>query len=222
MCLCFRRRRPSFRYRQLPSAETLLESARPSPVRLASSRPHTTWASPPPPLPAQPPPPRHPAVAAGFAETTPTSPFSQQRERLILELFPFKDAGKFHEWLRGGPVQGSWREFQRDLLARLPADGDRPDPGPDKARMAQATKDAINARSQKFLVYHPDKSGWSPEDHHVRFMTTVIMDSLLANLWSDSDWKKKNLDIYKAVYEVLFFLKASHYMNQQAPPSYSD
>ncbi|KAM3516667.1 hypothetical protein NHJ13051_009690 [Beauveria bassiana] len=169
--------------------------------------------------PPPPPPPRHPAVAAGLAETT-MSPFSQQRERLILELFPFKDAGKFHEWLRGGPVQGSWREFQRDLLARLPADGDRPDP--DKARMAQATKDAINARSQKFLVYHPDKSGWSPEDHHVRFMTTVIMDSLLANLWSDSDWKKKNLDIYKAVYEVLFFLKASHYMNQQAPPSYSD
>ncbi|OAA40768.1 hypothetical protein BBO_05825 [Beauveria brongniartii RCEF 3172] len=164
-----------------------------------------------------PPPPRHPAAAVtGLAETT--SPFSQQRERLILELLPFKDAGKFHEWLRGGPVQGSWREFQRDLLARVPAD--RPDP--DKARMAQATKDAVNARSQKFLVYHPDKSGWSPEDHYVRFMTTVILDSLLANLWSDSDWKKRNIDICKAVYEVLFFLKASHYMNQQAPPSYSD
>lgn len=164
------------------------------------------------------PPPRHatsPGRAPGVAEM---SPFSQQRERLILELLPFKDAGKFHEWLRSGPVQGSWHEFHRDLLARVPAD--RPDP--DKAKMAQATKDAINARAQKFLVYHPDKSDWSPEDHHVRFMTIVILDSLLANLWSDSDWKKRNIDICKAVYEVLFFLKASHYMNQQDPPSYSD
>ncbi|TQW07439.1 hypothetical protein V2A60_003415 [Cordyceps javanica] len=174
--------------------------------------------SPPAPPPPPPPPRQMESPGGGGGGLPETSPFSQQRERLILELLPFKDAGKFHEWLRSGPVQGSWREFQRDLLARVPAD--RPDP--DKGKMAQATKDAINARSQKFLVYHPDKSGWSPEDHYVRFMTIVILDSLLANLWSESDWKKRNIDICKAVYEVLFFLKAAHYMNQQAPPSYSD
>ncbi|OAA81141.1 hypothetical protein LEL_00686 [Akanthomyces lecanii RCEF 1005] len=155
------------------------------------------------------------AAAGGVPET---SPFAQQRERLVLELLPFKDASKFHEWLRSGPVQGSWHEFHRDLLARVPADR----PEPDKAKTAQATKEAINSRSQKFLVYHPDKSGWSPEDHYVRFMTIVILDSLLANLWSDSDWKKRNIDICKAVYEVLFFLRASYYVNQQDPPGYSD
>ncbi|OAA68896.1 hypothetical protein ISF_03271 [Cordyceps fumosorosea ARSEF 2679] len=162
-------------------------------------------------------PPRRQTVPVGPADT---SPFTQQRERLVLELLPFRPPGQFHEWLRGGPVQGAWGEFQRDLLARAPAD--HPDPDPDKARTAQATKDAINGRSQKFLVYHPDKAGWAPEDHYVRFIAVVISDSLLANLWSESDWKKRNIDICKAVYEVLFFLKASHYMNQQAPPCYTD
>ncbi|EGX92643.1 hypothetical protein CCM_04016 [Cordyceps militaris CM01] len=165
--------------------------------------------------PPTPPATQHTAATSGGISAT--SPFSQQRERLILELLPFKDAAKFHEWLRGGPVQGAWREFQHDLLTHVPAD--RPDP--DKAKTAQATKDAINTRSQKFLFYHPDKSDWSPEDHYVRFMTIVILDSLLANLWSDSDWRKRNLDICKAVYEVLFFLKASHYINHQDPPGYS-
>ncbi|KAJ6789052.1 hypothetical protein PWT90_08313 [Aphanocladium album] len=167
---------------------------------------------------APPTPPPRPMDGARPGAVSETTLFALQRERLILELLPFKDASKFQEWLRSGPVQGSWSEFHRDCVSRLPADH----PEPDKAKTAQAAKDAINSRSQKFLVYHPEKSGWSPEDHYVRFITIVVLDSLLANLWSESDWKKRNVDICKAVYEVLFFLKASHYMNQQAPPSYSD
>ena len=36
---------------------------------------------------------------------------------------------------------------------------------------------------------------------------------------SDSDWKKRNIDIAKAVYEVLSFLRA-HELTSQGPPGY--
>lgn len=145
------------------------------------------------------------------------SPFSIQHERLILELLPFRDSTKFHEWLYGGTVKGSWTEFHRSFLTRVPAGHSEPD----KAKTAQAVKDAINSRSQKFLVYHPDKTNWSPEDHHVRFIVTVIQDNMLFSLWSESEWKKRNVEIAKAVYEVLAFLKASYYAADQNPPGYS-
>ncbi|KAJ2980529.1 hypothetical protein NQ176_g2587 [Zarea fungicola] len=157
----------------------------------------------------------------GPATTTPIlqhSSFSAQHERLILELLPFKDRAKFHEWLSGGLVRGSWAEFHRDFLMHVPAPAALPDP--DKTKTAQAVKDAINSRSTKFLVYHPDKSAWSPEDHYIRFIAIVIQDNLLTNLWTESDWKKRNVEICKAVYEVLFFLKASYLVKEQNPPSY--
>lgn len=143
--------------------------------------------------------------------------FSIQHERLILELLPFKDSGKFHEWLRGGMVKGSWTEFHQDFLIMVPGDHTEPD----KNKTAQAVKDAINSKSPKFLTYHPDKTNWTNEDHYVRFITTIILDNMLTGLWSDSDWKKRNIDIAKAVYEVLFFLKASYLMADQHPPLYT-
>jgi hypothetical protein len=36
---------------------------------------------------------------------------------------------------------------------------------------------------------------------------------------SDSDWKKRNIEIAKAVYEVLSFLRA-HELTAQGPPGY--
>lgn len=145
------------------------------------------------------------------------SPFSSQHERLILELLPFKDSVKFHEWLRGGMVRGSWGEFHRDFLTKVPADHSEPD----KNKTAQTVKDAVLGRSPKFLAYHPDKTGWTRDDHHVRFIVTVIQDNMLTGLWTESDWKKRTIEISKAVYEVLFFLKASYYAADQNPPGYT-
>nr|XP_036583192.1 uncharacterized protein CTRU02_06785 [Colletotrichum truncatum]KAF6792168.1 hypothetical protein CTRU02_06785 [Colletotrichum truncatum] len=111
---------------------------------------------------------------------------SSQHERLLLELLPFKEASKFHEWLNS----------------------------PFTAR------DALNSRKPKYLVYHPDKTGWTPEDHYVRFIITLVADNMLQSLWSESEWKKRGLDIAKAAYEVLIFLKATLYADPN-PPSYS-
>ncbi len=138
-----------------------------------------------------------------------------------LELLPFKDARQFHEWLSGPFVRGSWTEYQRDFLSRNPAS-----PEPDKTKTAQAAKDAINGKNPKFLVYHPEKDSWGPEDHTVRFIATVVNDNMIKNLWSESDWKKRGVDITKAVDEVLSFLRATTAREQQFlgsnPPRYED
>jgi hypothetical protein len=69
-------------------------------------------------------------------------------------------------------------------------------------------------------MYHPDKSSWTPEDHHVRFIVTVVSDNLLKGMWSESDWKKKSTEIAKAVYEVLAFLRATSFASDPLPPRY--
>ena len=143
---------------------------------------------------------------------------STQHERLILELLPFKDLPAFHAWLGSMYVHGAWVEFCRDCLVSSPR---QPVPEPDKAKTAQAAKDAVKGQQAKFLVYHPDKDGWASEDHHVRFIVTVIQDNILKGTWSNSDFKNKGLDIAKAVYEVLMYLRSTYYANDMNPPGYS-
>ncbi|OLN97534.1 hypothetical protein CCHL11_01238 [Colletotrichum chlorophyti] len=147
-----------------------------------------------------------------------TTRVSSQHERLLLELLPFKEATKFHDWLTSNFVRGSWDEFHTDYLSRL---GPVAEPEPDKNRTAQAARDAYNSRKAKFLVYHPDKTDWTAEDHHVRFIVTLVADNLLQQLWHESEWRKKGLDIAKAAYEVLIFLKATAAYADADPPVYS-
>ena len=105
----------------------------------------------------------------------------------------------------------------KDFLARNPLA-----PEPDKAKTAQLAKDAFNSRNPKYLIYHPEKDGWTSEDHHIRFMVTVIADNIIKKMWSESEWKKSSLDISKAVYEVLSFLRATTFNPNPNPPSYED
>ncbi|CAK7227210.1 hypothetical protein SBRCBS47491_006492 [Sporothrix bragantina] len=152
---------------------------------------------------------------------------SAQHERLILELLPFKDASQFREWLTF--LEGDWEEYCRDYLdpqyftalydeagnaVEIP-DKAPTDPEPDKGTTAQRAKDAINHQSVIFLTYHPEKSTWTPEDHAVRFVATAIADSLLRKVWSERDWRKRPLDIAKAVYEVLSYKRAGYVGYQQ-------
>jgi hypothetical protein len=97
--------------------------------------------------------------------------------RLRPAVLPFKDATLFQEWLAGPYVRGSWHEYCRDFLARSPQA-----PEPDKAKVAQAAKDAINGRAARFLAYHPEKDGYTPEDHAVRFIVCVVADNMLNKL----------------------------------------
>ncbi|KAK1713048.1 hypothetical protein BDP67DRAFT_544271 [Colletotrichum lupini] len=142
-----------------------------------------------------------------------SSRVSLQHERLLLELLPFKDATKFHDWLDSNFVRGPWNEFNADFLSRSSAVLE-----PDKTRTAQAAREALNGRKAKFCVYRPDKSAWTAEDHHVRFIVTLVADNMLQNLWYESEWKKKGLDIVKVAYEVLIFLKATMVYADPNPP----
>ena len=93
----------------------------------------------------------------------------------------------------------------------------------DKTKTAQRAKDVLNSRKPEFLMYHPSKDAWTPEDHHARFIVTVISDNMLKGLWSESDWKKRGLEIAKAVYEVLVFLRATAGTGvDMNPPRYED
>ncbi|KAK1635137.1 hypothetical protein BDP81DRAFT_407574 [Colletotrichum phormii] len=187
-------------------------------------------------------------TAVGTVAAMPTSPartpasvppassrVSSQHERLLLELLPFKDTTKFHDWLDSNYVRGPWNEFNADFLSRAIADaaaagvvgptglpaGPSAVPEPEKVRTAQAAREALNGRKAKFVVYRPDKSTWTAEDHHVRFIVTLVADNMLQNLWYESEWKKKGLEIAKAAYEVLIFLKATMVYADPNPPSYS-
>jgi len=157
-----------------------------------------------------------------------TSRLATQHERLILELLPFKDASQFQEWLQSPYVRGSWGEFTRDYLSRTAAQGSPRNNGsvnlaeePDKEATAREAKQALDGRSPRFMVFHPDKLGWTAQDHTVRFIATVVSDSMLNKVWTSSDWKKRDVQICKAVYEVLSFLRSTLDEEHQLPPSYN-
>jgi hypothetical protein len=152
-----------------------------------------------------------------------TSRLAVQHERLILELLPFKDASQFQDWLQSSYVRGSWSEFTRDYLSHAVIDTnvDGTAGEPDKEATAKEAKQALDGRSARFMVFHPDKEGWTAQDHTVRFIVTVVSDSMLNKVWSSHDWKKKDMQICKAVYEVLSFLRSTLNEEHQLPPSYN-
>ncbi|KAH8681348.1 hypothetical protein BX600DRAFT_19274 [Xylariales sp. PMI_506] len=159
----------------------------------------------------QPPPP-----PSSSTSVTPSSRLVAQHERLIIELLPFRDAAKFQEWLSSIYVQGSWAEFCRDFLSLQPQASE-----PDKQRTAEMARDAIVTRAPKYLLYHPDKRDWTEQDHHVRFIVSVVSDNMLqSRLWPEGEWKKRSHDIAKAVYEVLIYLRALHAEKEINPPGY--
>ncbi len=53
----------------------------------------------------------------------------------------------------------------------------------------------------------------------MRFIVALVQDNMLKSLWSESDWKKRGLEIARAAYEVLSFLRSSFYL--QNPPGYT-
>ncbi|KAK2021971.1 hypothetical protein LX32DRAFT_221363 [Colletotrichum zoysiae] len=166
------------------------------------------------------------AVALGAAASppSPSAPrVASQHERLLMELLPFGDTAAFRDWLDGPFVRGSWDEFCADYLslALLSAGSPGAVPEPDKTRTARAARRALDAREPKFLVYRPDKTGWAAEDHYVRFVVTLVADNGLRNMWREPEWQRKRLDMAKAAYEVLVFLKATMVYPDPNPPSYS-
>ncbi|TDZ47190.1 hypothetical protein CTRI78_v008652 [Colletotrichum trifolii] len=199
------------------------------PPSATTRHPYTRLASPPPTPRISPPPkpqqqqqpvcPIPQTIALNAASHAQRAPVvAPQHERLLLDLVPFKDAAKFHSWLESPFVRGPWNEFVADFLSRPGSPAAVPEP--DRLRTAQAAQTALNSKKARYLVHHPDKADWTPEEHYVRFIVTLVSDNMLQNFWHESEWKKKGLDIAKASYEVLVFLKGSWFADPE-PPSYS-
>ncbi|KAG5932303.1 hypothetical protein E4U60_005327, partial [Claviceps pazoutovae] len=111
------------------------------------------------------------------------------------------------EWLKVDCMQGAWAEFMRDCATKSPNES-VVDPG--KGTITEAARSAIDLLGNtKYLVYHPDKTAWTVNDHHVRFIVIVVQVNLLRRLWSQGDWSQKKLEICRAVYELLCYLKIS-------------
>lgn len=152
----------------------------------------------------------------------PSASFIPQHERLVLELLPLKNPPAFREWINGPLVQGSWHEFLRDFLSRNPTA-----PEAEKDRVAEQAKEAISSKLVKYLAYHPVKTDWTAEDHHTRFIVTVVGDNLLkGGIWAGMDWNSaggaKRLLTTKAAYEVLSYLRTMAAVSQEGnPPSYN-
>ncbi|KAF3767630.1 hypothetical protein M406DRAFT_328700 [Cryphonectria parasitica EP155] len=147
----------------------------------------------------------------------PQSPFPAQHERLLLELLPLKNSDAFRNWITSPLVQGSWREFCHDFLAR-----NQSTPEADKDLVAKQATDAIRSRTAKYVAYHPAKNGWTAEDHHIRFIVTVVEDNRLnGGIWTDVDRHSKQLAMARAVYEVLGYLRVMAAVGMDtSPPSY--
>ncbi|KAK0701799.1 hypothetical protein B0T26DRAFT_659576 [Lasiosphaeria miniovina] len=125
-----------------------------------------------------------------------------QHQRLVLEQLPFKTLRSFHDWLDSVYVRGSWEEFLTDFLVHNPMA-----PEPDKARVASLAIAAVSSRNPRYTLYHPKKKSWAVEDHHIRFIVTVIMDN--RRLWDDAMLAEQGEPIARAVYEVLSYYRAS-------------
>ncbi|KAG5946794.1 hypothetical protein E4U59_002986, partial [Claviceps monticola] len=81
---------------------------------------------------------------------------------------------------------------------------------PDKGTITKAAGSAIDlSGNTKYLVYHPEKTAWTVNDHHVRFIVIVVQYNLLLGLWSQRGWTHNKLRICRAVYELLCYLKIS-------------
>jgi hypothetical protein len=142
--------------------------------------------------------PSHPAMNANPA-------FSAQLQRLLIEMLPFRDAQQFHEWLAGPYVSGAWDEFRKEYLNGT---GPEPPEEPDKAATCQVVRTVLHSSDPKYRLMRPDKTGWTAQDHTVRFMVSVVWDNFFSGLWSVRDYRVRPDHYVNVVYEVLGFLRA--------------
>lgn len=137
-----------------------------------------------------------------------------QHLRLLLDHLPFiNDGVQFDSWLRRAPVSVAWAEF----TAAIP----RPSPNPDFSTVSPKARAALSVGASppaaSFRMLHPDKSNWSAEDHHVRFIVGVINDSVLEKPNERKGWVEKPHGMVRAVYEVLVYLKATAGVEEEHP-----
>jgi hypothetical protein len=110
-----------------------------------------------------------------------------------------------------------WKEFVVDFLADNPLA-----PMPSKSKTAVKARDVLEWEycplmpedqmrhpQPQYLLYHPDKASWSVEDHCIRFIVTVVRDNMLNRLWIGDDLQIRGLEIAKAVFDILVFLRTS-------------
>ncbi|KAJ2895891.1 hypothetical protein MKZ38_006047 [Zalerion maritima] len=156
--------------------------------------------------------PSHPLLASSTTHPATT------HERLLMQLLPFADVERFREWLRSDYVMGAWVELVRDYLgAHAGTDSE-----PEKKATVEKAERELRSDNRKYLIYHPNKEGWKPQDHYVRFIVTVVADNERKGHWELL--YNQGISPAGVVYEILSFLRATYYpsFSQQYPPSYED
>jgi hypothetical protein len=129
---------------------------------------------------------------------------SAQHTRLLISMLPFKNPVELDEWISRPPVSAAWLEFR----ASVPAI--HPDPNVvEVCNLAERAIISAPPSGRKFCLLHPDKRGWSIDDHHVRFIVGIAKDSLEEQAWDSSKWIQRSQEIAKALYEVLVYLKTT-------------
>ncbi|KAG6079455.1 hypothetical protein E4U15_003743 [Claviceps sp. LM218 group G6] len=127
---------------------------------------------------------------------------SEQHEQLFAEASPSGDPDKSKDSTDIDDcinITNSLEEFRRDCVIKSPRMSMSE---PDKDRVAEAARNAINSCDSPYLVFHPNKTGWKVHDHYVRFVVTVIRDRMLRGLWLRA-WLQNGLELCNIVYEML-------------------
>lgn len=133
--------------------------------------------------------------------------FVLRYQHYLVGLFPFDSSQEFLQWISSECVDNSWKEFISGFtLDSIPV----PTAEEDKATVRRAAHDALRSRDPKFRIYHPDKTGWTEQDHVVRFIVSVISGNFLdGGLWSLRDFEERPLHYTTFVCEIMTFLWAA-------------
>lgn len=133
--------------------------------------------------------------------------FVVRYQRYLVELFPFEGSQQFQQWILSDCVYNSWMEY---IGGFTPDSIPVPTAEEDKATVCRAAQDALRSRDPKFRIYRPDKTGWTEQDHVVRFIVSVISGNFLAGgLWSVQDFEERPWHYTNFVCEIMTFLWAT-------------
>ncbi|KAG6035229.1 hypothetical protein E4U40_002717 [Claviceps sp. LM458 group G5] len=158
---------------------------------------------------------RHINTQSASSASQPMGNASEQHERLFAETSPSEDPEKPMESTNIDDyiyAMDSLEEYRCDCVIETPSVSMSE---PDKDRVVEAARNAINSCDSPYLVFHPNKTGWKIHDHCVRFVVTVIRDQMLRGLWLRV-WLRNRLELCNVVYELLVNLTSTpFYIHRQ-------
>ncbi len=86
-----------------------------------------------------------------------------------------------------------------------------PDAEPDIGEVVERAREATRTRISQDMVLCPDKSGWTAEDHMVRFLATTFSDGAHRNMWPERGRRHRHPKrTIRALHETAGYLRAGY------------